>query len=130
MVLWLIQKDRLARTEHSESVILDAALLVLYLPVQKYDRCRKLTYGLNPHQFQYVPSSVFKSFMSCVNRIWDTRSGKSAANNPTPDMNLYMAWSPHDPNIMATASNRNVVSFIDIRRNKVFKSVKNNQMVS
>ncbi|BDA45109.1 THO complex subunit 3 [Coccomyxa sp. Obi] len=63
-------------------------------------------------------------------RVWDTRSGKCAAIIPTPDMNLYMAWSPHDPDIVATASNRNMVSFIDMRRNKVFKSVKNNHLVN
>lgn len=62
-------------------------------------------------------------------RMWDTRSGKSATKIPTPGTNLYLAWSPHDPNLMATGSDTNVVSFIDIRRNKVLKSVKNHQLV-
>lgn len=65
-----------------------------------------------------------------MSRIYDTRSGKSATQISTPGKNLYLAWSPHDPNLMATGAENNTVSFIDLRRNKVLKSVKNNQLVS
>lgn len=55
--------------------------------------------------------------------------GKGSTKIPTPGVNLYLAWNPHDPNMMATGSDSNVVSFIDIRRNKVLRSVKNSQLV-
>ncbi|EIE21065.1 WD40 repeat-like protein [Coccomyxa subellipsoidea C-169] len=76
------------------------------------------------------PDSFAAAAYEKVIRIYDTRSGKSATQISTPGKNLYLAWSPHDPNLMATGAENNTVSFIDLRRNKVLKSVKNNQLVN
>ena len=64
-----------------------------------------------------------------MRRIWDMRSGKSATKVPTAGVNYYLAWSAHDPNVLATGSDTNTVSWIDLRRNKAFKTAKHNQLV-
>ena len=62
-------------------------------------------------------------------RLWDTRSGKSSTKVPTVGVNYYLAWSVADPHVLATGSDANTVSFVDLRRNRAFKTVKHNQLV-
>ena len=72
---------------------------------------------------------VLQAFPVCSCRTWDLRSHKGAYRIQTPGMNFDMAWNPHDPNMLATGSDTNIVTLIDMRKGKQLKTMKNRQTV-
>ncbi len=49
---------------------------------------------------------------------------------PTPGINIFLGWSAYDPHVLATVSDSNVVTFLDMRKGKYLRTVKNRQEVS
>ena len=68
--------------------------------------------------------------VSCLHRLYDIRSHKGALRFPTPGINIFLGWNVADPHVLATVSDSNVVTFLDMRKGKYLKTVKNRQEVS
>lgn len=49
---------------------------------------------------------------------------------PTPGINIFLGWNTADPHVLATVSDSNVVTFLDMRKGKYLRTVKNRQEVS
>ena len=57
-----------------------------------------------------------------MGRLWDVRSSKVSASIKMKEQAfLFLAWSPGDPNIVATVQQESNVYFIDLRKQKVLK---------
>ena len=57
-----------------------------------------------------------------MGRLWDVRSSKVSASIKMKEQAfLFLAWSPGDPNIVATVQKDSDVYFIDLRKQKVLK---------
>jgi len=67
---------------------------------------------------------------SCVCRLYDIRTHKGAFRVATPGINIFLGWNPCDPYVMATVSDNNQVTFLDARKGKALKTMKNRQEVS
>ncbi len=65
-----------------------------------------------------------------MRRLYDIRSHKGALRFPTPGVNIFLGWNAADPHVLATVSDSNVVTFLDMRKGKYLRSVKNRQEVS
>ena len=48
---------------------------------------------------------------------------------PTPGVNIFLGWNVADPHVLATVSDSNVVTFLDMRKGKYLRTVKNRQEV-
>ena len=62
-------------------------------------------------------------------RLFDARSHRGAIRMPTPGINIFLGWNPADTNVLATVSDSNVVTFLDMRKGKHLKTLKNRQEV-
>ena len=66
----------------------------------------------------------------CLHRLYDIRSHKGALRFPTPGINIFLGWNVADPHVLATVSDSNVVTFLDMRKGKYLRTMKNRQEVS
>ena len=65
-----------------------------------------------------------------LRRLYDIRSHKGALRFPTPGINIFLGWNVRDPHVLATVSDSNVVTFLDMRKGKYLRTLKNRQEVS
>ena len=68
-------------------------------------------------------------YISHACRMYDARSHKGAYKIPTPGINIFLGWNTYDPQVLATVSDSNAVTFIDMRKGKLLKTMKNRQEV-
>jgi len=77
-----------------------------------HERVSQLCWNPN-HSDQLVTASYDKSV-----RLWDARNGKSTATIATKVANINVVWSP-DSTLIAVGDDKDVVSVIDCKTNKV-----------